>query len=117
MSAPLPRTVRGKRPDIHADPASDRLIAMVLALASEMSVLKDRLASMQALAERHGWLAAGAVDGYVPDLEERGAREREREAFLDRIFHVLKEELSDLEQGETRESYWRAVEGIERGEL
>jgi predicted Ser/Thr protein kinase len=117
MSEPLPRHVRGKRPGFHSDPSVDRLIAITLALASEVSVLRDRFDTLETLAQAAGWLAPGAVDAYVPTLSERETREARREAYLARVLHILREEIADLEGGETDEAYWRTIDQIERGEV
>lgn len=115
--APLPRTVKGKRPEFHDNASVDRLVAMVLALTSEVAVLRDRLVTVEALGRQAGWLPEGAVEGYQPDLAERQDRDAWREAYLGRVFHVLREELDDLEQGRTAEDYWTTIGRIERGEV
>jgi hypothetical protein len=45
----------------------------------------------------------------------KAGREARREAYLNRLFYILREELDDLEQGETAEAYWKAVEVSEKG--
>jgi 6-phosphofructokinase len=117
MSAPLPRTVKGKRPDFHDNASVDRLIAMVLALTSEVAVLRDRVVTLEALGREAGWLGAGAVEAYAPDGVERVARDGWREAYLARVFHILREELDDLETASTADSYWSTIERIERGDV
>jgi hypothetical protein len=109
-------TVKGKRPAFHDNASIDRLISMVLALASETAVLRDRLATMEALGRDAGWLKDGAVDAYTPSLPERTAREAARDAMLGRLFHVLKEELDDLHPAEQGD-YWETIGKVERGEV
>lgn len=115
--APLPRTVRGKRPAFHENAAIDRLVAMVLALTSEVSVLRDRLDTIETLGHAAGWLGADAVEAHVPDLDARKVREARREAMIGRVLHVLREEIADLEGDETDDGYWQTIGAIERGEL
>lgn len=111
--AAIPEHVRNARPAFHDQPAIDRLIAMVLALTSEVSVLRDRLDTVEALGHAAGWLAPGAVDGHVPDTAARTARERRREAMLARVFAVLRQEIAELDHGDN--DYWATVEAIEGG--
>lgn len=113
----LPLSVRGKRPRIHDDPAIDRLVAMVLTLAQEVSVTRDRLDSLQRLAEANGWLAGGALESFVPDLPERQRREARRDDMLARIFHVLHEEIDQLQDDATDSDYWATIRAVESGEL
>jgi hypothetical protein len=113
MTGPLPRNARGKRPRFHEDAATDRLITIILALTSEVSVLRDRLDTVEQLGEKAGWLGAGAVDGFVADQPTRERREAAREAYLGRVLHILKAEVEGLERDE---DYWATIERIERGD-
>jgi hypothetical protein len=111
---PLERHVKGARPVLHPQqPAIDSLVAMVLALTSEVSVLADRLATVETLAG----LSAEQIDAYRPGPAERAAREARREALIDRVLAILDEQLSDLRRGETQAAYWEAVGAIERGDV
>ena len=49
----IPRVPKGKRPT-YFDPATDRLLDMVLALAGEVSVMRDRMETVERLIEKHG---------------------------------------------------------------
>ena len=110
MSAPLPRTARGKRPRFHEQDATDRLITIVLALASEVSVLRDRVDTIELLGGEAGWLTPGQVDAFVPDDETRARREAGREAYLGRVLHIMKAEIESLERDE---DYWATVAAVE----
>ncbi len=107
---PLPRRVKGARPRFHDEPAIDRLIAMLVALTSEVSVLADRLATLEALSG----VGHDAVDAHVPDLSERAWREARREALIARVFAALEVE---LEGPADSGAYWETIGRIERGEL
>jgi hypothetical protein len=109
----IPRTIKGKRPAFHEQSAIDRLIAMNLALVSEVSVLRDRLDTFERLATADGWLGEGAIDGYQPSLDVIKARETAREALVARAFHIMREEIEGLERDETPEGYWATVHEIE----
>lgn len=115
MAEKLPRHVKGARPAFHVDAAVDRLVAMLLALTSEVSVLSDRVATLERLGQQAGWLGAGAVDAHLPAPADRAAAEARREAMLARVFHIVAEELADLEAGETSAAYWEAIARIEGG--
>lgn len=106
----FPRVARGKRPAFHENASVDRLVTIVLALASEVSVLRDRLDTVELLGARAGWLPDGAVDGFIPDQATRERREAAREAYLDRALHILKAEIEGLERDE---DYWASVAEIE----
>ncbi len=75
MSAPLPAE-RRPGPDQPLDPPSlAQLVAVATRLAMEITVLRDRLATHEALLARHGLLDAAAIDGYCPAAAEQSARD------------------------------------------
>ncbi len=112
---PLPKHVSGARPTFHADPAIDRLIAMVLALTREVSVLRDRIDSHEMLGETAG-IGHAAIESYTAPLPVRQRREVAREAMIGRVLAILSEEIADLEAGATDDSYWSTISAIETGE-
>ena len=87
-------------------------MTIVLALTSEVSVLHDRLDTVEMLGAKAGWLADGAVDAFVPDQPTRERREAAREAYLGRVLHILKAEIDGLERDE---DYWATIGDIEGG--
>ena len=115
MTAPLPKHVNGARPSFHADPAIDRLIAMMLALTREVSVLRDRVDTLEILGAEAGWLTPDAVENYIAPLPVRQRREATREAMLGRVLSIMTQEITDLESGAG--DYWGTISQIEKGEL
>ena len=65
-----------------ADPALDRAVAMVMTLAAELWVTKDRLRGLEAVLAERGILPAGALDGYEPQAAERSRADAERRAYV-----------------------------------
>jgi hypothetical protein len=53
---------------------ADQLVAALLRLTMEISVLRDRLATQGALLEQHGLLEPQAMENYAPTAEELAAR-------------------------------------------
>ncbi|MEZ5499605.1 MAG: hypothetical protein R3E77_09285 [Steroidobacteraceae bacterium] len=91
----LARIPKGKRPQYFADPATDKLLAMTLSLMEELSVTRDRLATLERLLVRHRVLAADAVDAYQPDAAEEQRRERSRSEYIARVLRILQAELDE----------------------
>lgn len=100
---------KGKRPAFSEDPQVDRLVAMVMALAGEVSVLRDRLDTLERLLADTGTLDADAVEAYEPDEAVLQAREQWREAYLDRILWIVRAGLDEDAAGETPQSYEAVV--------
>lgn len=87
---------KAPRPQFFEDAASDRLTAIITALTTEVAVLSDRLATVEALLVQNNVLAQGMVDAHEPDAEALAARRQRYAAFTNRVFYVLQEELDSL---------------------
>ncbi|MCS6987569.1 MAG: hypothetical protein NZM40_09125 [Sphingomonadaceae bacterium] len=109
----MPRRAKGARPRFHDEPAIDRLVRICVGLASEVSVLADRLATLELLSG----VGPDAVDRFVPDAAERARREARREALVARVFAALDDELDGLRRGAEDGDYWATVRRIEEGEV
>jgi len=86
----LPRTIRGGRPRFFADPAVDKVIAMLLNLASEVWALRERLAALEAIGRARGVVLAGEVDGHRFSEDDAARLEVQRREFIDDLFRALK---------------------------
>lgn len=89
----LRRVAKGARPRYFADPATDKLLTMVLELTQELSVSRDRIDTLERLIEAAGLFPASAVDHYLPTDEVRMARADRRAAMLSRVFRANAQEL------------------------
>jgi len=95
--APLARAAKGRKPQYFADPATDKLLSMVLALTQELSVARDRIDTLERLLAREGVLAAQTVEDYLPTAEEASERGERRAAMLRRVFRGAEKEARDLD--------------------
>lgn len=69
----------------------EQLLAMIVGLTSEVTILRARLDAAERLLEASGALAAGAIDGFEPDASAEAQREGHRRAMLDKVFRPLRE--------------------------
>lgn len=95
VAGALPRIAKGKRPQYFADPATDKLLAMVVTLMSELSITRDRLDSVERLLERHGVFDQAEVERFRPEGEAAAAREQRRAASTARVLRMLEAELNE----------------------
>jgi hypothetical protein len=96
MIAARRRFARGpKRPRYLANPELDKFMMMLGALMIEVSAVRDRLDSHEALAERGLAPTAEALEAFRLTPERQAVREQRREAMLKRIFRVVLEELEE----------------------
>ena len=70
------------------DPALDRAFGVVMALATEVYVLRDRLAALEDHLHDKGVLEVAALDR-EPTVEERARRREDRDAFVAHLMDNL----------------------------
>ncbi len=76
---------KGKRPAYFDAPESDRLLSMVLALASDVAVMRERLDTVERLLDANGVVSRADIETFRPDRDaahERGLLHRELVARL-----------------------------------
>jgi hypothetical protein len=67
------------------DPNVDRVLGVVMELAAEVYVLRDRLNIVERVLESRGTLVRADLEAYQPTAEERARRLAERDALIARI--------------------------------
>lgn len=77
--------------DYFAEPLVGRLFDLVLQMATELHVTRQRLRALEALLVRNGSLAGGAVDGFVPLPDEQQVLDHQRDEFMGRLLRILTE--------------------------
>ena len=63
----------------------DRVLGVVMELAAELHVMRDRLRTVELLLERQGSLTRADLETYLPDEAERNARLDDRDRFIRRV--------------------------------
>jgi len=92
---------RGKRPAFLELPESDRLLSMLMALASDVAVMRERLDTVERLLDTKGVVTRADIEGFKPDRNaayERGLLHRELVARLMRGVQQDMEALVEAEQ-------------------
>lgn len=93
-----PKVAKGRRPYFFDDPSVDKVLAMVMALTGEVSILRDRMDTHERLAESKIWPTAENVESYdLPgDIEKE--RDQRRSEYLSRVLRIVSEELERLKR-------------------
>ena len=99
----LPRGIRGRRPHFFENPETDVLMSIVLAMAGELSVLYDRVDAMQRLMDAKGVLGEAELEAFRPTPEQEAAREARRQAYMQRLFRVVRSEAAVFSTSEAEE--------------
>jgi hypothetical protein len=88
----MQHVAKGPRPRFSENAEVDRVLAMVMALASEVAVLREQLDTVVTLAAERGVLTPDEVSRFTPSPEQVKARDEWRQAFIGRILYVMKAE-------------------------
>ena len=63
------KTVRGGRPSFFRNPESDRLLAIIVRLLTEHSVLAERVKTLEALLDQAGIISSDQIEAFEPNQE------------------------------------------------
>lgn len=106
------KNAKGKRPQFYAEPGIDQLMSMVMVLAGEVCMLRDRMDAQERVARMHGINLAEGIDALKLDEEVLQVREAYRQDFLDRLFYLARKEASEAAAQESDESYRDTIADI-----
>lgn len=88
---------KGKRPYFLKDPDVERVLAVTMAVAQELAVMRERLDTVERLLESKG-ISQTDIDAFTPtkdQAEQRGAWTQE---YLARILRVYQQEIEGLDK-------------------
>ena len=88
---------KGKRPFFLDDPDVERVMAITMAVAQELAVMRERLDTVERLLEGHG-ISRDDIETFQPSdeaLEERG---RWTQEYLARILRIYQQDIEALER-------------------
>jgi hypothetical protein len=74
----------------------DRLMAIVLALASEVASIRERVDTHERIGDKGEVPSVGRVEAYRPDPATEADREAWRDAYIRRLFRVITEDVEAL---------------------
>ena len=108
----LPRKAKGERPFFFDNPDVDKLLAMLMGLAGEVSVMRDRLDTIEQLASERGLFSAADIEAYEPSAEVMQQRAARRQEMLGEITRIVYSEIEGLETS-AEAPYAEAVSAVE----
>ena len=97
---PMRRTIRGGRPYFFADPAIDKVLNMVVVLASEVWTLRERLMAMEAIQVTRGGLKTGEIDRFEFKPDDEANLAAQRKEYIDSLFRVLAEQVDEARRSQ-----------------
>ena len=83
------RVHKGRRIVPGPDPRVDTLFGMVMALTSEVSILRERLEAHESLSGAGDRIDHASVDAYEPTSEDEVRRQQQRQRLLQKVCRPL----------------------------
>lgn len=87
---------KGKRPYFLEDRDSERLLTIVMALAQEVSVMRERMDTIERLLDKKKTISRKDIEGFAPTKVEAAERGAWTQEFLARILRTLQQEREAL---------------------
>jgi len=91
---------KGKRPFFLKDADVERVMAITMAVAQELAVMRERMDTIERLLDKKGTISRADIENYDPPkdiAEERGAWTQE---YLARILRIYQQDIEALDKGD-----------------
>ena len=89
----LPRVAKGKKPRYLDDGSIDNLMAMIMTLTQEISVLRDRIDTFEQSLEDKNVILEKEFDEFIPSDDLETTRKNRRHQLLERVLLPIKKDL------------------------
>jgi hypothetical protein len=97
---------KGRRPEFFEDPATERLMSLAMALAGEVSVLRERLDTLERLLESTGTVKREDIETYTPDRDAAQERGEATRAFIARVMRGFQQEVEAMQHPDPPVEDW-----------
>jgi hypothetical protein len=91
------------------------MMSMILVLAQELSVVRDRMDSIELVMGRHGIALSEEIEALQLDQALLDVRETRRQALLERMYYLIQKEASELAEADTAERYRGVIDDLAKG--
>jgi hypothetical protein len=84
----LPKVTKGKRPYFFDDPNIDQMMTFILELLTEVSVVRERMDTIERLLDRKTSITRAEIEDYRPDADVEAERVAWRDAYVKRVLRL-----------------------------
>lgn len=91
---------KGKRPDFLGDPSSERMLSILLAVVGEVSVLKERLDTVERLLDTKGTISRADIEKYQPDRDAAYQRALMTKEYIARVMRGVQQDMEAMQTDE-----------------
>ena len=90
------KKAKGKRPKYLGEESSDHLLSMIMVLAEELAVSRERADTLERLLESHDIIKRDEIENYIPSSELGTERQIKHSEFISRLLRSLRHEVDAL---------------------
>jgi hypothetical protein len=83
---------KGKRPYFLEDKDSERVLNIVMALAQEVGVMRERMDTIERLLEKNKTISRADIEAFAPSKTEAAERGLLMQEFITRILRIVQQE-------------------------
>ena len=83
---------KGKRTYFLADKQTEQVMSITMALATELSVTRERLATLECILAEKGILTCDEIESYKPNADETAKRSLATQEYLARILRIIQQD-------------------------
>ena len=87
---------KGKRPKYLSTPAEEHLLSMVMVLAEELAVMRERTDTLERLLDKYGVINRAEIEDFQPGKETGQVRQKRHLEFTTRLLRSLRQEVDTL---------------------
>ncbi len=95
---------KGKRPYFLKDRQTEQVLSIVMAVAQELAVMRERMDTIERLLAAKGVVTANDIDSFTPNRAEAEARGRWTQEYLARILRILQQEQEAMRDADDQSS-------------
>lgn len=88
----LPRFSKGKRPAFFEQDGVDHLLAMILELTTELTVVYARVDRLEQYLAAEGQINLAVLEAFESGADAVSAQDTRRDLFLDRVFSSVRQQ-------------------------
>jgi hypothetical protein len=92
----MAKNAKGKRPIYLGEPQTDKLLGIVMAMAGEVSVIRERLDTLERLLQEKEIMSLAEIEAYQPNAQTTQEREQWRIDYLARLLRMVEAEVEAL---------------------
>lgn len=111
---PSPQAPLGARTVFLRDPDSERLLGMVMAVATETAVLHDRLDRLERVASEKESFTLADLAAYRPTAEVEAERAEWMKGYMARLLRIFHETLDDDDGGARSAAYGNLMDRMSK---